>query len=104
MPLPADLLRQTVARGSPADLARAHQTALDLLERRGIRPDAFADAAEVVEAAVQQERRAIEFVSRAGLGKTLSMETRGKTSDPPLGDDAQSSERIDAWLRASPVA
>lgn len=39
-PLPADVLRQQVA-GSPAELVRAHEAALTLLNRHSIRPDVF---------------------------------------------------------------
>jgi hypothetical protein len=103
-PLSGDKLRQVVARGAPAELAAAHQTALDVLAERGMTPDPVADE-DAVEAAFELERSAIAFASGLGMGKALGMEFRRMTSDPVLRDDARSRRRVDDWLGAdAPVS
>lgn len=102
-PLTGSTLRQLVARGSPAELAAAHQTALDVLSRRGVEPDPLADG-DVVEAALELERTAMAFVADAGLRESLGIEPRRKTSDPVLDDDERSRRRVDDWLAADAPA
>ena len=96
-PLPADKLRQVVPRGSPGQLAAAHQQALGLLAERGLQPDRLTDDDAVLGAAFELERSAIAFVTGAAIGRGLVMRMR---SDPVLRDDERSSRRVDDWLAA----
>jgi hypothetical protein len=102
-PLSADKLRQVVARGGPAELAAAHQTALGLVAERGLTPDPLADD-DAIDAAFELERSAIAFASGLGMGKALGMEFRRMTSDPVLRDDVRSRKRVDQWLEADAPA
>jgi hypothetical protein len=100
--LPADKLRQIVARAAPAELAAAHQKALDLLAQRGLAPDRLAYEDDAVEAAFELERSAIAFAAGGGgFGNGMMMRT---ASDPPLRDDERSRRRIDGWLAADAPA
>jgi len=99
-PLPGDILRQVVARGLPADLMGAHETAIELLSGRGVRPDRFTADDNLVEVAVDSEKRAIRFASETGWRQSLSMEPRGKRKHPVLRGDRRSRKRIDSWLGA----
>ena len=103
-PLAADKLRQAVPRGTPAELAKAHQAALEVVADRGVTPDRFTDDEAAVEAALELERSAIAFASGMGMAKTLGIETRRKSSDPPLRDDERSRKRVDDWLAADAPA
>ena len=93
--LPASMLRQVIARGGPAELAAAHQKALDLLAERGLQPDRLAGDDDALEAAFELERSALAYATGAGFGKGLMM---GMTSDPVLRDDKRTRRRIDDWL------
>jgi hypothetical protein len=90
-------LRQLVPRGGPAELAQAPETAIGLLSARGVRPDRL-EAGDLVEIAIDTERRVIRFASDTGWRQSLSMNPRGKRKDPVLRDDRRSRKRIDAWL------
>jgi hypothetical protein len=94
-PLPEDILRQLVARGGPAELAQAHGAAIELLSRRGIRLRADGD---LVDVAIDTDRRIRRFAAEKGWRQSLSMNPRGKKRDPVLQEDRQSRKRIDAWL------
>ena len=98
-PLPADVLRQHVAGGA-AELVRAHDAALTLLDRHSIRPDVFADDTEALHAVREMEERALAFVGRVSLSTALRMETEGASHALPLVDDAHSLSRINAWISA----
>ena len=98
-PLPADVLRQHVA-GGPAELVRAHDAALTLLDRHSLRPDIFADDTEALQAVREMEERALAFIGRVSLSTALRMETEGASHARPLADDARSLSRIHAWTRA----
>lgn len=94
-PLPATVLRQTVAGGRPAELVRAHQTAVELIAPR---PDRFDEDAAVVDAALAHEHEGIRFVAAAPTKSALGAETRRASDNPVLGRDDLSRRRIDAWL------
>jgi hypothetical protein len=100
LPLPGDILRQVVARGLPAKLMRVHETAVELLAGRGVRPDRFTADDGLVEVAVDSEKRAVRYAAETGWRQTLAMEPRGKRRHPVLSDDKKSRKRIDAWLAA----
>jgi hypothetical protein len=103
-PLPADVLRQDVGGDDPSHVARAHEAALQLLARRGVRPDRFGNDTEVLEAAREIDLRSIRFVAHASLAVFLRLEARVRISDHALVDDDSSRRRIDAWLAAEPAA
>lgn len=99
-PVPGSKLRQVVAGAGPAELAKAHQAALDFLAERGIEPDRFQEDDDAVEAAIEVERSAIAFGADLGIVKSLGVETRRRSSDPVLRDDDRSRARVDNWLAA----
>jgi hypothetical protein len=100
-PLPADVLRQQVAGGGPAEIIGAHDAALTLLNRRSRQPDVFATETEVLEAVRQMEMRALAFVGQASLRTALRVETRGASGTRVLGDDPHSLHRLDAWFSST---
>ncbi len=87
----------------PSHVARAHQAALELLARRGVRPDRFGSNTEVLEAAREIDLRSIRFVAHAPLAMFLRLGARVRVSDHALGDDDRSRRRIDAWLAVEPA-
>lgn len=74
-PLPDDILRQLVVVGGPMELAAAHESALDVLAQRGIRPDRFETDGELLDSALTLEARATASFSSRGLGGFLEMQT-----------------------------
>lgn len=99
-PLPADVLRQHVADGSPTGIVRAHDAALTILDRRSLRPDVFASETEALDATQQLEERSIAFIRQASLTTAMRMETAGASGAKLLRDDPHSLRRINAWLGA----
>ena len=103
-PVAADKLRQVVAGATPAELAKAHQAALDLLAEKGATPDRFAGDEEAVDATLELERSAITYVAGLSMAKTLGIETRRKSSEPVLRDDERSRRRVDEWFAGVPAS
>lgn len=102
-PLPREFLRQEVAGGAPAELIRAHDSALTLLAERGLRPDRLETAEDVMEADRENDLRVVRSVANAGLMSFLRIEARRRAHEPALGDDERSRRRIEAWLAAAPA-
>jgi hypothetical protein len=100
-PVAGGILRQKVPRGTPEELARAHQAAVDVLSSRGTVPDRFAGDEDGLEAALELERHSLRSASNKGVATAVRVETRGKAGEPVLGDDGPSRERVDAWLGGS---
>ena len=98
-PVPADILRQHVD-GGPADLIRAHDLAVALLDRHSIHPDVFASDREVLRAVREMEERALAFIGKASLRTALRMTTEGASPARLIGDDPQSLSRIKSWTSA----
>lgn len=99
-PLPTDILRQVIRLGDPAELLRAHQAALDLLARRGLRPDRFGDDSEILAAIRASDERELRYGSKLSLPTLLRLHVNEGDGDRELGDDDESGRRIEAWLRA----
>jgi hypothetical protein len=100
--LPLDILRQWVRGGAPSDVARVHQSALEVLERTSVRPDRFSTDAEALESALAMEHRAIEFVRTASLATSLRLEIQGPQAGVLRGDRA-TPRRIDALTASATV-
>lgn len=95
-PVPADILRQHVD-GGPADLVRAHGTAVTLLGRHSIHPDVFAGDTEALQAVREMEERALAFIRKASLRTALRMTTEGASATRLVDDDPHSLSRINTW-------
>ena len=99
-PLPADVLRQQVAGGFPAELVRAHDTALTLLHDHSRRPDLFASDAEALHAVREMEERALAFIGKVALKTAWRIQTAPASHARLLSSDAHSLSRINAWISA----
>ena len=100
-PVAGDILRQKIPRGTPDELARAHQAAVAVLSSRGILPDRLAHDGNALEAALELERRLRRPTVDKDAATAVRMETRGKRGEPVLDDDEPSRQRVDAWLGGS---
>jgi hypothetical protein len=98
-PVPDEILRQHVD-GGPADLVRAHGSALTLLDRQSIRPDVFTDDSEALQAVREMEERALAFIRKASLRTAFRMSTEGASQTRVLSDDAHTLRRINTWIIA----
>ena len=100
-PVPGDILRQVVQGGSPSELLRAHEEALDRLAEQRLRPDRFRDDAEILHAVRAIEERALRHTRVPSLMTLLLREASGEGRDRELGDDDESQRRIEDWLGGS---
>jgi hypothetical protein len=99
-PLPADVLRQLVSAGRPADLVHAHDTALALLDDHSHRPDRFASDTEALHAVREMEERALAFINKVALRTAWHIQTASASQTGVLTNDAHSRSRINAWVGA----
>jgi membrane protein implicated in regulation of membrane protease activity len=100
-PLPADILRQTVLHGSPAELVRAHRAAVDLLAERRLRPDRFRGDSEILAVVRAAGERELRLGSKLSLPTILRLGFSAGDADRELGYDEESRRRIEAWLSSS---
>jgi hypothetical protein len=99
-PLPPDVLRQQVAGGRPAELVRAHDSALTLLRDHSCRPDLFASDEEALHAVREMEERALAFIGKVALRAAWRIQTAPALQTRLLGNDAHSLGRINGWISA----
>ena len=103
-PTGPDTLRQVVPSASPADLVSAHESALDQLDVRGLRPDRFLDDDDLLRFVRAAEERALRTTKVPGLATLVARELTAGDRDRLLGDDEESRRRINAWLGVEAVA
>jgi hypothetical protein len=99
-PLPADILRQQLSGGRPAELLRAHESALTLLHDHSCRPDRFTSDTEALHAVQEMEERALAFIGKGALTSAWRIQTAPASGTRVLGNDAHSLSRINAWISA----
>jgi hypothetical protein len=101
--VPPDVLGNDLRGATPAELAAAHERALEILAARGLTPDRIRPE-HLVEAHVAFERRCIEWAT-AGAGRRVvqSFFSSGLGAGA-LDETSASGRRIDAWLAAPAAA
>ena len=97
-PLPADILRQHLSGDRPAELVRAHESALTLLQDHSCRPDRFTSDTEALHAVREMEERALAFIGKAALKAAWRIQTASASQTRLLSSDAHSLSRINAWI------
>ena len=99
-PVPVDVLRQQVSGGRPAELIRAHDSALTLLAGHSHRPDRFATDTDALHAVQEMEERALAFIGKVALKAAWRIQTAPASQTPLLSHDAHSLSRLHAWISA----
>ena len=97
-PLPRAVLRQHLGGARPAELIRAHATALALLDRRSIRPDTFASDTDALDAVHGLETSTLGFIRKASLMAALRMAAQPGRRSQVLEENGGAQDLIDAWL------